>query len=168
MTDDLVCCDAFLGGKKLLPKSRLHHRPCVYGLVLHEDQLLVVNLRRSDKFALPGGGVDIGERLEDAMRRELREETGIEVAVEGVVGFAESFFYYDPADLACHAFLFFCACTPTTFDLLSNDKIEDAEAIDPHWVSIENLRPEHFQTHGDLILQLVAPLRQAHRDQGRL
>jgi 8-oxo-dGTP diphosphatase len=34
----------------------------------------------------PGGGVEFGERMEDAVRREFAEEYGMEIAVTGLLG----------------------------------------------------------------------------------
>lgn len=46
--------------------------------VLREGAVLVVTNRRWGGVSLPGGKVDPGEALDDAARRELREETGCE------------------------------------------------------------------------------------------
>ena len=64
----------------------------VGALVLHDGALLMV--RRGTEpakglWTVPGGRVEHGEYLADALRREVLEETGIEVEVRDLAGFFE-------------------------------------------------------------------------------
>jgi len=66
-----------------------HPRLAVDGVLLLEGKLVTV-IRGQPPFlgmhALPGGGVELGETTEVAMVREMKEETGLEVRVAGLVG----------------------------------------------------------------------------------
>ena len=66
--------------------------PSVAALVRNDDGEVLL-IRRSDtgRWALPGGGHDLGESISDTVIREVREETGIEVAVTDMSGI-----YTDP------------------------------------------------------------------------
>ena len=56
------------------------------GALIFQNGLLLMIERGSEPYkgywSLPGGAVETGELLEDAIRREVREETGLEVSVE--------------------------------------------------------------------------------------
>ena len=61
-----------------------HIRVAVDGVVVHQGALLLVEYDddlHGHCFGLPGGGVEPGEQLHEAMQREVREETGADVIV---------------------------------------------------------------------------------------
>jgi ADP-ribose pyrophosphatase YjhB (NUDIX family) len=152
---DMILCQAFLGGTKAVAREKLRFRPAVYGLIMDGDKVLLMNTILTGNYSLPGGGVELGERLEDALGREVREETGLAVEVGRFAGFEESFFYYDPSGKAYHSFRFYYFCRPLSFELASKDEIEDDGVDQPQWVAVSSLRLEDFHDHGETILAML-------------
>ncbi len=70
-------------------KRRYPDRPIVGvgALILQRGKVLLVERGHEPLkgyWSLPGGVLEAGERLEDAIRREVREETGLEVKPLGI------------------------------------------------------------------------------------
>ena len=55
--------------------------------IIFDGSRVLLSLRRDiGWWNLPGGGVEAGETVDEALRREVREETGLEVELERLVG----------------------------------------------------------------------------------
>lgn len=64
----------------------------VRALVIRGDEVLLIRHRGGPKpWGLPGGGVERHERLVEAARREVYEETGMAVEVERLLGVYDAF-----------------------------------------------------------------------------
>lgn len=72
--------------------STLRWRPSAYGIVVKEGKILLT--KQHDTYHLPGGGVEFGERFEDTVIREVKEETGIVVTNPRLVDVNTSIFTY--------------------------------------------------------------------------
>jgi ADP-ribose pyrophosphatase YjhB (NUDIX family) len=149
----MVECESIYGGRKLIPKEKLFFRPSVYGIIVHEDKIALVTNQSSGKYSVPGGGVEIDETLQEALRREVREETGLEIEIERFAFFREGFFYYDPKDTAFHALSFFFVCGPKTLEMVKDDRVNDLEAEKPRWVPLGSVSAKDFQACGDEVVR---------------
>jgi 8-oxo-dGTP pyrophosphatase MutT (NUDIX family) len=69
----------------------------VAGGIIVDDEgkiFLAKGKKFGGKWIVPGGGVKWGESLEDGAKREILEETGMEVVVEGKLGFSDFIWIY--------------------------------------------------------------------------
>ena len=154
----MIECLSIYDNLTLVPKEKLTFRPAVYAIIVNDGKILLVHLRCRDKFCLPGGGVELGERVQEALRREVREETGIAIEIEQFAFFSERFLYLDPSDEAFHTLSLFFVCRPETTKLISDDQVDDSKVEKPRWIELDSLSPERFQFCGEEILQVAQSL----------
>lgn len=109
----------------------------VSGLVVEGGKVLLVRRGKEpflDHWSLPGGGVEPRESLRDAVRREVREETGLEVNVGAVAGYRESLEPRHHILIAFHARI-------TGGELCAGDDAVECEFVDPSEVPSRRITP---------------------------
>ncbi|PIR04402.1 MAG: hypothetical protein COV59_00965 [Candidatus Magasanikbacteria bacterium CG11_big_fil_rev_8_21_14_0_20_39_34] len=77
----------------------VHIRAAGYAFIEQEDSVLLMKPTWSKFFECPGGGIDPGESVIEAVIRECREETGYDVEVSDITPFtATESFYVSPSN----------------------------------------------------------------------
>jgi ADP-ribose pyrophosphatase YjhB (NUDIX family) len=71
-------------------QPNFHYR--VAGVVVAGDQVLLHKSELDEFWSLPGGHVELFEPAQEALRREIREELGLEPEVDRLLWVVESFF----------------------------------------------------------------------------
>ncbi len=85
-------------------------------------------------WSLPGGGVETGERLEDAVVREIAEETGLDVSVDSIATVFERIMPDQTGACEYHYVLIDFYCTVKGGELRPGDDSKRAE-----WFDIDSL-----------------------------
>ena len=135
----------------------------VGAIIIEDENVLIVRRGQPPKmgaWSIPGGGVHLGEDLEEACMREVREETGLEVEIlsEGRVlnrvtrdGWERVQFHYVLIDFVCR---------PIGGALQAASDISEAR-----WVPLSEVSSLSPMTSGtaEFILESVAALNQSSR-----
>jgi 8-oxo-dGTP diphosphatase len=102
----------------------------VGAIILQGESVLLVERGKEPLkgwWSLPGGVLEVGERLEDAIRREVLEETGLSVEVLGVVEIFERIMPDADGRAEYHYVLIDYLCLPVGGTLAPADDVSRAE-----------------------------------------
>jgi len=108
------------------------------GAVIVRDGLVLI-VRRANpplqgEWSIPGGALDLGEKLRDGVAREVREETGLEVEVGPVLDVFDSIFPDAEGRTQYHYVLVDYLCRP-----LSGTAIAASDATELRWAKPDDL-----------------------------
>ena len=120
-------------------------RVSVYAIIFERGKVLLAHRRDIDWWNLPGGGMESGETVEEAMKREVHEETGLEVAIEKLVG-VYSKPQKDEVVLALR-------CRAVGGTLTATEESRECRFFDPDTMPINTL-PKHRQRVMDALSDL--------------
>lgn len=113
-----------------MAESTPRHSVSVAAAVVRDDgRVLVIQRRDNGKWEPPGGVLELEETIEDGLRREVLEETGLHVEVEALTG------VYKNLERGIVALVFRCrprAGKPT----------KSSEAAQVQWLSAEEIHEQ--------------------------
>ena len=128
----------------------------VGAIIMKDGKILMVKNRASDYFYSVGGRIKMGEIAEEAVVREVFEETGVRLNVRRLAFLHENVFYGDsPAkrgQLVYEISFYFLMDVPEDFEPLCGSVTENGVEEELVWLSPdapERLYPGFFRTELD-------------------
>jgi 8-oxo-dGTP diphosphatase len=114
----------------------------VYGLLINDNkEILVLDETRNGfhftKF--PGGGLEWGEGIKDCLKREFKEELGVQVQVNELYYLTENFIQsaFNSDDQLISIYFFVSILENENIGTLSENEV-------PRWISLSNIHEDCF------------------------
>ena len=111
-------------------------------IIVEDDCVLFARNDVDEYYYSIGGGVHLGETSEEAVRREVFEETGVEYEVDYLAVMHENFFVgsSDLKDVDCHEITFYYMMKPKGNKNLNSESVTMGGVKETmHWIPIDEL-----------------------------
>ena len=123
----------------------------VGGVVVRDGRALIIKRAhepRKGEWSIPGGTVEVGERLADAVTRELREETGLDVTVGPVIEMFDRIHRDPDGRVRYHFVIVDFRCEAPI-----GDPVAGTDALDVAWVTADELDAYGVNTHAAAVIR---------------
>ena len=112
--------------------ERKYPEPVVGALIFSRNRILLIKSHKwRNKYAIPGGHIELGEKVEEALKREIREETGLSVYDIEFICFQE--FVFDEVFWKKRHFIFLdFACKTDSTEVKLNSEGQEFK-----WVALD-------------------------------
>jgi 8-oxo-dGTP diphosphatase len=136
-------------------KYRKEHIVTSVVAVIVDDEERVLLTRRNvrpfhGQWVMPGGKIDLGEPILKALHREVLEEVGLQVEVEGLV---DVFEHLTPGEVEDHFVILYYRCRPLSCAVSHNP----GEVAEARWVARGDLAGYEMPQGTRFILGKVFP-----------
>ncbi len=136
--------DYDLGGKAFV-------RPSVRGIIIRDGKVAMVHSLKYDYYKFPGGGIEDGESLTQALVREVAEESGLQVIPESIreYGLVHRVQKSDLADIFIQDNYYFLCDAEAEVQSQHLDDYEAKERFTLEFVDLEQaIRTNRYVDHG--------------------
>jgi len=134
-------------------RSKVGHETIILnfsGACITNENGEVLLQKRSDEddiWGLPGGAVEIGESIEETVIREIKEETGLDIKIDYLIGVYSKYFTKYPNGDNTQSICYLFKGTVTNGFL----SIDNSETFDLQYFAKDNIPKLFVQQHVDMI-----------------
>ena len=135
---------------------------CGVGVVcLKDDQVLLVKRAKppiTRQWSIPGGGQELGETTREAALRELKEETGVDAELIGLIDVIDTVREDEEGRIQFHYTLVDFAAIWTSGEPVADDDVSDAQ-----WVLLSDLEDKGLWSETIRVIREAVMMRDARQ-----
>lgn len=150
MNKKIICHDR-LNKEHIARIEDLKFRPSVYAVIIRQGKILLSP--QWDGYDFPGGGINKGETIDKALKREVWEETGYKVRVKNIIDCFDSFFYVRGKKKYWHCLLLYYTCVITGGSISDAHFDEDEKQYmkKAQWIKLDKINQLRFYNNVDSV-----------------